>query len=79
MEFLPGISDRLGTVEYQLFESTTNPSKSQYDNLGIVREEYDAYRQLMQSVMSRLKGVEEKLDAIPIPYTKAKGEGWKEE
>lgn len=79
MEFLPSISNRLGIVEYQLYESTTNPSKSQYDNLAIVREEYDAYRQLMQSVMNRLKSIEDKLDAIPIPYTKGKGDGWREE
>lgn len=79
MEYVPSMLARLGTVEYQLFESTTNPTKTQYANLGIVKEEYAEYQKIFAACMARIKAIEEKLDAVPIPYTKGKDENWKED
>jgi photosystem II stability/assembly factor-like uncharacterized protein len=78
IEFAPGMSDRLGMVEYQLYESTTNPTKTQYENLSIVKEEYEEYKLIFDKTLLELKAIEAKLELIPIPYTKYKV-NWKEE
>lgn len=78
IEFVPSINSRLGTVEYQLYESTTNPTKTQYDNLAIVKEEYEEFKQIFKTSVDALKVIEDKLALIPIPYTKEK-EDWKKD
>jgi photosystem II stability/assembly factor-like uncharacterized protein len=78
IEFVPSINNRLGTVEYQLYESTTNPTKTQYDNLAIVKEEYEEFKAIFKTSLDALKAIEDKLALIPIPYTKEK-EDWKKD
>jgi photosystem II stability/assembly factor-like uncharacterized protein len=78
IEFVPSINSRLSTVEYQLYESTTNPTKTQYDNLAIVKEEYEEFKQIFKTSLDALKLIEDKLALIPIPYTKEK-EDWKKD
>lgn len=78
-ETVPSIQNRLGIVEYQLFESTTNPTQTQRDNLAIVQEEYIAFRQILDENIKKLRAIEGKLAATPIPYTKGGTENWKEE
>lgn len=79
MEFSPSISDRLGMVEYSLYETNMNPTKSQYQNVGFVKEEYQDFKKLFDVTFVKIKAIEEKLDALQIPYTKGKNESWKEE
>jgi photosystem II stability/assembly factor-like uncharacterized protein len=78
IQFVPSINSRLGIVEYQLYESTTNPTKTQYDNLAIVKEEYEEFKLIFKTSLDALKVIEDKLALIPIPYTKEK-EDWKKD
>ncbi|MFN5417269.1 MAG: glycosyl hydrolase [Flavobacteriia bacterium] len=77
MAFSPSINDRLNTVEYQLYESTTNPTKTQKANLEIVKQEYTDFQVIMKECITRLRKIEDQLDANKIPYTKGKS-SWKE-
>ncbi|MBI2259628.1 MAG: glycosyl hydrolase [Flavobacteriia bacterium] len=79
MEFIPSIIDRLSIVEYSLYETNFNPTKSQYQNLSFVKEEYTEFRKLLDLNLQKLKLIEEKCDALQIPYTKGKGKDWKKE
>ncbi len=76
IEFVPSINARLGMVEYQLYESSTNPTKTQSENLEIVREEYKEFKAIFDLNLINLKRIEEKLDLMAIPYTKGKSD-WK--
>lgn len=78
-ETAPSIASRLGIVEYQLFESTTNPTKTQETNLKIVEEQYAEFRQLLNQAIVDLRKVEEQMKNTPIPYTKGANESWKKE
>jgi photosystem II stability/assembly factor-like uncharacterized protein len=78
-ETVPSISERLGMVEYQLYNNRSKPTKTQRSNLKITQEEYEEFRAILNSVIKRLRTIEEKLDSTPIPYTKGKSEGWKED
>lgn len=75
----PGIATRLGTVEYQLYESTTGVTSSQRTNVEIAREEYLAFRKLLDATIVATKKLEEKLATVPIPYTKGHDELWKQD
>jgi hypothetical protein len=78
IEFVPSMNSRLGIVEYQLFETTSSPTKTQYENLSIVKEEYEEFKTIFDASLLKMKALESKLDLIPIPYTKEKSD-WKEE
>jgi len=78
-ETLPSIAGRLGNVEYQLYESTTGVTKTQKDNIAISAEEYVSYRKQLDALIIRVKTLETKLEAVPIPYTKGNDENWKED
>lgn len=79
VETVPGISERLGLLEYMLYESTTGVTKSQQDNKVLVQAEYEEFRKKLNNLILRLKTIEAKLELVPAPYMEGKGEGWKEE
>ncbi|TNF45962.1 MAG: glycosyl hydrolase [Bacteroidetes bacterium] len=78
-EAYPGISERMGLVEYQLWENTVGVSSSRKRNLEIVTMEYDEMRNSLNNIIKRLNDIEKKLDEKGIPYTGNKGMDWKEE
>ena len=78
-ETTPSITGRLGNVEYQLYESTTGVTKTQKDNVAIAAEEYVVFRKQLDALIIRVKTLETKLEAVPIPYTKGNDENWKED
>ena len=78
-EAYPGIAERMGLVEYQLWENTVGVSSSRKRNLEIVTMEYDEMRNSLNNIIKRLNDIEKKLDEKGIPYTGNKGENWKEE
>jgi photosystem II stability/assembly factor-like uncharacterized protein len=79
MEFSPSISERLSFIEYALFETNMNPNKSHYQNIGFVKDEYQDYKKIFDIAFNKLKVIEQKLDALQIPYTKGKDNNWKED
>ena len=79
VETPPSFTNRLGTVSYQLFESTSGVTKSQKENIKITKEEYQVFRIKLDSLILQIKSLEQQLDASGIPYIKGKDEKWKKE
>ena len=77
VETPPSFSNRLETVEYQLYESTTGVTNSQKENVKIAKDEYQSFRSKLDPLITKLKTLEQKLDAASIPYIKGKDEKWK--
>ncbi len=78
-ETVPGINERLGLVEYAIYENTVDVSNTRKRNLSIVQEEYTELRKILDEIIKRTRVIEEKLDNQGIPYTKGKTENWKED
>lgn len=78
-ETVPGINERLGLVEYAIYENTVDVSNTRKRNLSIVQEEYTELRKILDDIIKRTRVIEEKLDNQGIPYTKGKTENWKED
>jgi photosystem II stability/assembly factor-like uncharacterized protein len=76
-ETVPSIMDRIGTIEYQLFESTNDVSKSQKTNEEIASEEYAIFRVKLNEIILRLTELEKKMAEVPIPYVKGGDQNWR--
>lgn len=74
----PGISERIGTVYYQLFENTTGVTQTQRKNKAIAEEEYSTFRTKLDAVIVEMRSIEKKLDDAAVPYIQGKDENWKE-
>jgi hypothetical protein len=79
IETLPSIASRLGITEYSLVANTTGVTQTQQNNLQLVAEQYAAMRIKLDDSIKRLKVLTDKLDLVPIPYTKGANEEWKED
>lgn len=77
VETPPTFVHRLGYVNGQLFETSSAVSKSQKENLIWVKEDYEAFRLVLNATILQVKALEEKLDQAKIPYLKGKDEKWK--
>lgn len=78
-ETVPSIMGRLGMTEYQLSSNTTGVSNTHRKNLKIAQEEYAEFRTQLDDVLTKLKNLESRLAAVPIPYTKGADKSWKED
>lgn len=76
-EAVPGINERLGMVEYQLWENTTDVSNTHRANKALVEEQYNQLREQLNDLLKRLEILDNKLAETPIPYTKFRGLKWK--
>ena len=79
VETPPSFTNRLGTVAYQLYESTAGVTVTQKENIKITKEEYQIFRSKLDALIIQVKALEQKLDASSIPYTKGKDENWKKD
>ena len=77
-ETLSGISERLGLLEYMLYDNTTGVTKSHRTNLELVSEQYADLRVKLDGLIVRLTALEERLEKASVPYTKGKDQNWKE-
>lgn len=78
-ETYPSINNRLGITEYQVSGNTTGVTKTQRDNLALVKEEYAPMRLKLNDAVKRTRDLQQKLSLIPIPFTKGGDENWKED
>ena len=76
-ETLPSINDRMGMVEYQLYENTAGVSNTHRANKAIAEEQYNALSISLGVISNRMKALQEKLSTVPIPYTKTLSRFWK--
>jgi hypothetical protein len=77
-ETVPSISGRLGMVGYQLYQNTAGVSNTHRANKSIAEKQYKDLKIKLNQIIAYLKAVEKKLDGI-IPYTKSKGDDWKQD
>ena len=77
-ETVPSISGRLGMVGYQLYQNTTGVTNTHRSNKNIAEKQYKELKSKLNQIISYLDAVEKKLDGA-IPYTKDKGDDWKED
>jgi len=77
-ETVPSISGRLGMVGYQLYQNTAGVSNTHRANKSIAEKQYKDLKIKLNQIIAYLKAVENKLDGI-IPYTKSKGDDWKQD
>ena len=77
-ETVPSISSRLDMVGYQIYENTAGVTNTHRSNKIIVEEEYASVRIKLDDVIKRLEILQQKLESVPIPYTK-KRSNWKKE
>jgi photosystem II stability/assembly factor-like uncharacterized protein len=73
----PSINDRMGMVEYQLYENTAGVSNTHRANKAIAEEQYNALSISLGVISIRMKALQEKLNSVPIPYTKTLSRFWK--
>ena len=76
-ETLPSINDRMGMVEYQLYENTAGVSNTHRANKAIAEEQYNALSISLGVISNRMMSLQEKLNTVPIPYTKTLSRFWK--
>ena len=73
------IMNRFGTVEYQLFETTTSVTATQRKNIDITKEEFAVFRSKLNEQIIALEQIEKQLQDIQLPYLKGGDQNWKEE
>ncbi len=76
-ETLPSINDRLGMVEYQLYENTAGVSSTHKANKVIVEEQLTALSASLADMSKRIQVLQDKLALVPIPFTKSLSHFWK--
>ena len=76
-ETLPSINDRLGMVEYQLYENTAGVSSTHKANKVIVEEQFTALSATLADMSKRIQVLQDKLALVPIPFTKSLSHFWK--
>lgn len=78
-ETVPSISGRIGMVQYQVSSNRAGVTKTHRANKKIGEEQYAEFRVSMNSMIVRLRAIEDTLKDAKIPYLKANDEDWKEE
>ena len=69
VETLSGFADRLETIVYQSWYSTSDPTSTQREQYAISLEEYATIKQSISGVQTAVNGLETKLNDNGIPYT----------
>ncbi|MBK7338858.1 MAG: glycosyl hydrolase [Saprospirales bacterium] len=66
----PGISDRIFSVTYEMWSSTSSPTQTMRDGVRIAAEEFKPQLAAIKKVLNEdIKRLEEKLEAAGAPYT----------
>ena len=76
-ETVPSINDRMGMVEYQLYENTAGVSTTHQANKVIVEEQFTALSASLADMSKRIQVLQDKLALVPIPFTKSLSHFWK--
>ena len=76
-EVYPGLSDRIGTVIYGIWNSTCAPTTTAKNNIKIAKEEYIPVLKEIKEYISSIGSLEKEMGITP--YTPGRGEEWKGE
>ncbi|MEZ4923051.1 MAG: hypothetical protein R2780_07785 [Crocinitomicaceae bacterium] len=69
VETVPSVGDRIETIVYQCWYSTSDPTTTQKDQYAIAKEDYARVKLDVDKVQARVIALEEKLNANQVPYT----------
>lgn len=69
IETLDGAANKLETIVYQSWYSTSDPTTTQKQQYEISKEEFVAIDAKVKAVQAKVAGLEEKLNAAGVPYT----------
>lgn len=74
----PGLSDRINTIIYEQWLSTSAPTGTQRVNYEIVAEEFGSVLQELKKILAEdVAAVEKLLDKVGAPYTPGRLPDWK--
>src|SRR5690606_17663147 len=65
----PAAGDRIETIVYQCWYSTSDPTHTQQQQYAIAQEEYAGIKKSLASLKAGIEGLEEKLNSKGVPYT----------
>ena len=68
-ETAPSINDRVGTIEYGMWNTTTAPTGSYRKSFAIAEKELNQVIADLKSIGNDMKNIETTLDQIKAPYT----------
>lgn len=74
----PSTGDRIETIVWQCWYSTSNITSTQLEQFALAKEEYVGLRKNVDEIKSRIDTLESKLDAFGIPYTPGR-DNWKKD
>ena len=69
VETIPGAAERVSTMIYQMWYSTSNPTTTHKEQYAIAKEEYQVILTHILNIKNRIEGLEEKLNVRGVPYT----------
>lgn len=78
VETLPSAADRLETIVYQCWYSTSDVTTTQKEQLAISKVEYAQIRTKMDEILMRTTELEKRMNLAGVPYTPARLD-WKED
>ena len=78
IETVPSVGDRIETVVYQTWYSTSNVTSTQKQQYAIAKEDYVLVKQQVAEINAKVVALEEKLNAAGVPYTPSRS-NWKVE
>jgi len=78
VETKTSVGNRIETVVYQCWYSTSNPTTTQRDQYTIAKEEFVKVKKDIEDIKAGVEGLEAKLNNAGIPYTPARS-NFKEE
>jgi hypothetical protein len=79
IETPPSLSDRLSTIKWQRYGTTSAPTQTQVDGLLICTEEYTTFRPALDKAIQAINALEKKMMENGIPFIPNKDENWKED
>lgn len=78
-ETYPSIFDRIETVVYGIWNSTSAPSNTAINNIKIATEEFKPVLAQLNKTVAEINTLQKKLDTYKTPYTPGRDGNWKEE
>ncbi|MEM9024485.1 MAG: glycosyl hydrolase, partial [Bacteroidota bacterium] len=78
-ETLPGINGRLGSIAYNLWQSTSAPTKTQQDSYRIAAKAFTGVLAELKAVSAALEAIEQEMETAGAPWTPGRLPVWEEE
>lgn len=79
IETPPSLSDRLSTIKWQRYGTTSAPTETQIEGLAICTEEYGNLRPRLDKIIADINSLEKIMIDAGIPFTPHKDENWKKD